>query len=488
LGRFNTVFKKCIEENKINRNQFAKTSGVSREYLYKLTNRDIPTEETFQKVYNALPVSPTEKEELLKAYKISKDGEFLYNQRIQIKKLIDKMCAIQEHTANTPTQSRMSYDIQQNDKDIEVINGELPVNHTIDSILTQAVCCENPCVRFVMPYDYNFFFDNLYLKYTNNPDLKVECLFEFSKNTDIIKKKHNINLDIIQTLMPFIMTASGNFSAFYQYSLYPAKYVTTAPMPYFMITPNSVIAITADLQGAIILKNLDVIQFYNKLFDDMNHKGKPLIEQIATLKDSIEFYAQTAIKEISGISGFGSHPCISIYYDKEILNTHIPLEVPNREQVVEMTMTVCNGMRGYAKLGNNSAFFTLDGFESFVREGIIETIAEGFFNAFTPPKRAEIIKKMIKDTESGKMNYRVINTSNLKVPACFYADVFTDSHMNLVMGSPTNGGVISTIKIDEPSIVEAFRDFLVNSINTDFLYSKDDTLRVLNKALEEIGY
>jgi transcriptional regulator with XRE-family HTH domain len=477
---FGEVLKKCIDKNGISIYKLSQSSGVGRTYIHKIISQgSVPSEENFNKLLTALAVSPFEKDELVTAYKISKDGEFLYNQRIQVKRLIDKMCAVQEF--NAP----LKVDIQASErteaiKEIEVISGEFSVNHAINSVLSH----ENSLVRFIMPHDFNFFYDNLFLKFCENPALNIECVFEFTKMGNLISENNNINLEIIETLTPFIMKASGNFSAYYLYSLFPAKYASTATTPYLLITTNQVVLVATDLQSAVVFGNADLIAYYSQLFTDMKQKGQALITRIESLTESIAFYKDLSNAE--GVSGFGSHPCISIYYDREATKTHLPPDLPNREQMIDMLLIIYEGFQKLTESGHISSYFTYEGFDLFCRKGIIETITERFFRAYTPPERAEVIRKMLTDTENDKMIYRVVNTSNMKIPACFYADIFNGSHMNLIIGTPDSDGEISTLKIAESSIVEAFHDFLVNAVNTEFVYSKSDTLKVLREALKTL--
>jgi transcriptional regulator with XRE-family HTH domain len=490
LFSFGEVLRKCIDKNDIKIYQLAQKSGIERTSIQKIMSRgSIPSEENFQSLINALSISSFEKDELLTAYKISKDGEFLYNQRIQVKRLIDRMCEVQQLSTPMKNNFQIKEKADESRRETEVINGELSVNHALESLLSrEADFYKNPCVRFIMPHDYNFFYDNLFLKYCKNPALKIECLFEFSKKNEIVKEKRNSNLDVIGALMPFIMKAGGSFTAYYLYSAFPVKYVPTVATPYFLITHDCVTAFTIDLQTAIIFRNAEIIECYNKIFDDMKHKAQPLIGYVESLEDSIMFYGDIEKSGATGISGFGSHPCVAVYYNKEVLEAHIPHGLPSREQMIEVITMLGSGLRKLADKGNTPSFFTLDGFNLFVNKGVIETIMEGFFRTCTPPERAEVIKKMITDTENDSILYRAINTSNIKVPSCFYTDVFPNSHMNIVIGSPVDGKTadISTIKIGESSIVAAFHDFLVNSVDSDLVYSKADTLKVLREALETL--
>jgi hypothetical protein len=365
----------------------------------------------------------------------------------------------------------------------EVIQGGLAVNRLMDEILRQEARESEPCVFFNLPHEYAFFFDSLYLRLCQNPAMMAECLFEFSKNNEVVVAKHNANLDIIDTLLPFIMRGGG-FNATYVYSLYPAKYASAIPTPYFVGTSNCAVTLASNLQSAVVIRNAEVTRHYRRMFDSLKDKGQPLLGYAYSMEEAVGYYTQNTNADSCVLSGFGSHPCIAVYYDRETLDALMPPELPDRNRLLDMSEAFCHRANRLLSNGSNLSFFTLDGFDVFVREGRIETI--GFMRAYSPEARAATIRKMIADTEKDLIQYRVINTSNIKIPARFYADVFNGSCVNLVMGGLGGQSRINTVNIYEPGVVEAFHDFLLKMIGTDMVYSKADTLREFHAALETL--
>ena len=486
MSLFGEKLQKIIENNEINVYRLTQQAGIERTMIHKIiSNTRIPDAEYVRRLIAALPVSPFEQEELQTAYNISKDGELLYNQRGQVKRLIEKMYDLQKlYPAIETAAPRVEENADR--PEIEVIRGELSLNRLVDDVLRREALEPNPYVFLTIPHEYTFFFDSLFLHSCKNPALKVECLFEFSKNADIAREKYNANLDIIDTLLPFIMHGGSNFTAYYVYSVYPAKYTATIPMPYFVGTSGCVVAIAADLQSAIVYRNAGVTNQYRQAFDNLKGKGQPLIGSLASMEDIAKWYAENADKDSTTLSGFGSHPCIAMYYDRVTLNALMLPDLPNRDVLLNVLETVYHGTNRMLRNGNNPSYFTLEGFDVFVREGRIETISEAFLRPYTPAARAGVIRKMIADTESGLMLYRVINTAKIRTPSKFYADVFSGSHINFAMGGPDSQKRISTVHICETGVTEAFHDFLLNAINTDMLYSKADTLREFYTALDKL--
>ena len=81
---FGQKFKSCVDNNKINAYQLAKKLGIERTTMQKIKSEGrLPNVEYVQKLINAMPISPYERDELWTAYTISKDGEMNYNQKNQ---------------------------------------------------------------------------------------------------------------------------------------------------------------------------------------------------------------------------------------------------------------------------------------------------------------------------------------------------------------------------------------------------------------------
>lgn len=478
MTSFGETLKRCIKDNNINVYQLAKKSGVTRTYIYKFSSKDsIPNEELFEKLIAALPVSPFEKDELRMAYLISKDGEFLYNQREQVKRLIERMHDIQAfrqweniHVSQVPAAK---------DEAIEVMYGELSVNGLIEDMLTREMQNESPFIRFIMPHGHNIFYEMLLQKHIRLP-FKTECIFEFSKLAEIGKARRNTNLDVIETLLPFTLSAENGFQAYYVYSFSPIKVTATLPMPYFMVASGRVATFTADMQTAVLLNSEQAAKCYGGIFDNMKEKSNPLTKRITSFEEIVQYYVNCVEKEVTGMSGFGSHPCIALYYDTETLEARISAEVSNREQLIKSMEIVPQFMQSLTKNGIPS-YFTLNGLDVFVKEGIIQTLRA--FREYSVQERINTLQKMITDTENDAMLFRIINTSKLRIPDSFYMDVFSGSHINIVKAFDTG---LSTVNISEESVVEAFHDFLNSTAAAEIAYSKNDTLQTLHSALETL--
>jgi len=479
---FGKKLKSYIVNNEINVYKLAQKSGIERTAIYKIISMGrIPDIEYVQKLINAMSISPYEKEELWTAYNISKYGEFIYNQRLQVKNLIERMNTAFETTFPAIPPPDHLFPAQ----DTRVIHGELAVNKIVDDILTHEIYAENPQVYFFMPHDHEFFFESLFFKYRCNNALKIECLFEFSKSADISLEQRNDNLDVIGTLLPFIMRSHGNFDAYYLYSSSPLHDRTALPMPYYLITSQYIVTLTAHMQTAVLHTNPVVIDCYKKIFIEAKAKSNPLITNITSLAETIRYYSANTNVKSAGISGFGSHPCIAGFFDNEIIKKHLAIELPHRDMIVDTVKDIYAHMAETMSNGKSASYFTMEGFNIFVEQGYIETLSEQFFSPFSPEERAYMLNRMISAIESETIIYRLINTSKLKIPKCFYVDVFNGSHMNIVVGDRT-GGEVNTVNISEENVVEAFHDFLISMAETDIVYSKKDMLQTLHNALTQL--
>jgi len=484
MSFFGETLKSHIENNDVNIYKLARKSGIERTAIHKIMSAGrMPDVEYVQKLINAMQASPYERDELWAAYNISKDGELLYNQRLKVKSLIDRMNAafeIPDFVSAPPLDV-----LPQSKAAVQVTHGGLAVNNMLDDVLTREVYADNPQVYFFMPYDYEFFFDNLFIKYHWNNEFKIKCLFEFSKSGNIHLKQRNENLDVIGMLLPFIMRSHGNFDAYYFYSSSPLRDRSVLPMPYYLLTSQCAVTMNAEMQTAILYYDSAVTECYKQIFNNAKTKANPLVSNITSMLETVNYYGSKTGVTCNGISGFGSHPCITHFLDKDMINAHLSAELPNRDMLVDMTTAVYQHMHETSNNGISTSYFTIEGLNIFVERGLIETLSDRIFLPFTIDERKNILKRMIIAVETDSPIYRLINTSKMKTPKCFYVDVFSGSHMNIVVGERT-GGEVNTVNISEESIVESFHDFLINAMGTDVVYSKEDTLHTLHNSLNKL--
>lgn len=480
---FGEMLKSYIDKNKVNIYKLAQKSGIERTTIHKIISSGrIPDEKYVQKLLDAMQLSPYEKDGLLTAYNISKDGEFVYNRRLHVKNLLDRM-----GEAFDPAESDSAplQDDFPGESSATAAYGVLAVTNMIDKILSRENYEKDPKVWFFMPHDCNFFFDNLFFKYRKNKNLKIKCLFEFSKNADIGVNLRDTNLDVIGTLLPFIICSHGNFDAYYFYSSSPLRDRTILPMPYYLLTSRCILTMTADLQTSVLHSDPVMINCYKKIFAEAKEKSNPLVSNITSVIDTINYYNSKTGVISRGMSGYGSHPCVAVYFDRNIIDAHLVKELKNRDTLVNISEAVYKHMRETVKSGLTTSYFTVEGLNNFTENGIIETFSDRVFLPFSPGERSRMFKCMIDSTESGEIIYRLINTSKLKPPKCFYIDVFDGSHMNIVAGDRV-GGEVNTVNISEEGVVSAFRDFLINSAVTDVVYSKEETLEILREYMGKL--
>ena len=283
---------------------------------------------------------------------------------------------------------------------VRVARGEFNVNNMIDDVLNRELYAESPRACFFMPHDYGYFYDVLFSKYRHSGAFLIKCLFEFSKSEDMVVRQRNENLDVIKTLLPFIMRSRGGFEAYYFYSSSPLRERSIFPMPYYLITSQYALTITADIQTAILHFDPAVRDCYSQIFADAKTKARPLIFNITSMLETVNYYGSKTGVVCNGISGFGSHPCISYFLDRDIINGHMSAELPQRDMIVDMTASVYDHMNNTANNGISASYFTLEGLNIFVGRGLIETLSDRIFLPFSTEERKNILSLMISATEN----------------------------------------------------------------------------------------
>jgi len=93
------------------------------------------------------------------------------------------------------------------------------------------------------------------------------------------------------------------------------------------------------------------------------------------------------------------------------------------------------------------------------------------------------LKSLRKDVANDRNNSRVVNISEISVSPNTTVQIYINSSMLFSIVSETG---MRLCLINEPSIHEAFRDFFYSLHNTEWVYTKQETLEILDKYIEKI--
>lgn len=473
--------KSIIQENNINIYQLAKRAGIERTTIHKVINSNrIPSREYFNRLMDSMPLTANERSELIHCFEISTIGEFRYMQRRQVKNLIEHVSELASFLLPRELQVETARGAQSPAEEYLAVYGEFAVNNLLEGIVNEAFMHQDPMINFFMPADYTFFFDSLFMRYAKNCVVNIKCILEFQKTTGKTERR-NANLDALHTLLPFLALPREGFDAYYVYSAHPVQSISILAMPFFVITNNAVLTLSPDLRTAIAQRNQIVASGYMHSFRNILSQTRPLMTRY-TIFDILSHYRDTYMNNKATVkSSIEPHPCVGSNVTAEFIESHLKEDVPDREALVNSTTQYFQTLASVDE--KKISLFTKEGFESFQDQGLIPYLPMRYSRGFSEMERAEMIRRLLRDIDEGRTEARLINQAKFRVPTFATLTVAGETGLNVTIGSPDNSNIIY---IDEISIVDAFDDFMQNILVTDLVYTKEETLAVLENALEKL--
>lgn len=477
MSKFSEKLKLIIEESGIKIYQLAKNSELDRTTIQRsITGERFPSLNFVEKLIDYLRLSPIEREELFELYSINKIGEKVYAGRKFIKEMIELIATthiVKENKSYSKKTLTFSGKIN---ADNEVCTGQYIVNNIIRNVLEDEVLNNpSPEINICAPFSYSFLFDLLYQLYLGqNGNVTIKNIIKLNKNPHTFQNS-NYNLEILSHVMPFAFSAGNGYQPYYYYDNFDEHNDIALFMPYYIITSNHLLTISADFKTAIFYNNESIVNTYKENFKIAITKSKPLITQHFSCDDMLLAYLAS-----SKNSGVASHiiepqPCFAWYYTEALINSHLRPELENRELILDLLYDLYGKYRAFKS--RPMSIFSIEGLSYFAKTGILADLPTQFAIPFTIEERIILLTKLRNDIANSDYLVFASNSSKFIIPSSTI-QLYTTKGLDFFVAN--NNGVISSSYIEEQSITEAFYDFFESLPSSGLIYNKEETIKIID--------
>jgi transcriptional regulator with XRE-family HTH domain len=480
---FGDILKKYINESGFNIYQFSKATGINRVSLQRyITNKRFPSPDVFDVILKKLQLQFIEKEEFKKNYEIHNIGKPLYFQRLFIKNLIENF-------------SKLNIDKSNEYPDFIIDFSKIPEN-SIFNIYTKPDIFNILFLEFkrtlqtkkkvslslFLPSELSSEYLNYMLTAvpaTPKQEINITQIFSITKQSINSHETQNYNLKMLGACLPFCFSSQFFYQAYFYYGSYDEKTTIGLLFPYYVIFNDTVMILSSDLETAILCKSQLFVNSYKTEF--YNHLIKCQIF-VQTAGNYNDYYMQFLTKADYGEQEywFKHQPCILSVANLELLNAFLCKDIDNREYILNLIKKRIN------KLPNSSEnlyhFFTEKGLIEFIETGISTDLPPINTRIIPIPLRLSLIKKLKDVCKSDQQLLRIINHKNLKAPDCYFIQL-ANNQVNII--NYTNSWKI--LSISETGIYYAFLDFISYLPTSQYVYSKDETLAILDKHISTLN-
>lgn len=483
MSKFSEKLKLLVEESGINVYQLAKNAELDRTTIQRaMTGERLPGLNFVEKLSDYLRLSYTERTELFDFYSISKIGEKVYEGRKYIKEMIECIATIHAFEGNRSNGHKNVSLIGNINNDNSVFTGQYIVNNIIREVLENEVLNNSsPEISVSAPFSYSFLFDLLHQLYLGvNGKITIKNIIRLIKNPHA-SQNSNYNLEILSHVMPFAFSAGNGYQPYYYYENFDVYNDIALFMPYYIITSKYLITISADFNTAILYNKESILNTYKENFKIAITKSKPLIAQHFSCNDMLLAYLES-----NKNSGVISHviepqPCFAWYYTDDLIRCHLKQELENRDMLLDLLYDL------YGKYRNNKvkpmSIFSIEGLNSFAVTGILSDLPTQFAIPFTIEERIMLLNKLRNDIAKTDYQVYAANPSKFIIPLCSIQLYNTNG---LDFFSSNNNGAICSSYFEEKSIADAFYDFFESLPDSDLVYDKEETIKIIDSFIERL--
>lgn len=355
-----------------------------------------------------------------------------------------------------------------------IVEGKNNVNFLIQSVFEREIRQNDAEVEMNIPADMPFFNEYLfYLFKRQKARVRITQIIAIRRN----KTEKSLNLHSIECfadILLFCMISDRQYYPYYYYDTSVAS-LYTDPFPYFVVTGDRVLCLSADGDRALLLKGVEYARFYRKHFHALKKQCHTLVNYSEGLFSSLEEYSR--VYDMENVYMCTHQPCFVCKYGDDDIRRKIRKDFPYCEETTQACVSWLSRLRN---VGMYHSVFNQEGLISFMEEGRIDDFPE-IVEKITLEERLELLKHLIDSVESERRT----------VVRMFNEKLFTyPSFITLITSLKTGVGIFTTsrfkyggspicLHVHEPDVSEAFYDFMLNLPASEITCSKEETLACL---------
>lgn len=477
MSIFAKKLKTYIEQSGMTIYMVAQSSGVNRTLIHRMANGTrIPTQkETVSFIAKAMLLSPTDTNDLLEAYEMSKRGESAYRQLQLVKQLLIN-CARPSFLklGVTPPRNFCSFNEcnLQIDASPQLIMQRSQINQLICILLDMELKKTNGHVCLISQPDYTYLYDTLASMTNIAPTAKIQNIICFDRSNE---SEDCYNLRCLEKLIPTLL-ANKSFEALCYYDHVSTLFNEWSLLPYMLLTSDYALCFSEDANQAILYNDPKIIHFMQHHFNKKLSCTNPICQSINT---SLNTYWQSLLSTMAteppNVYTLLYQPCLVPFISLEIMTKHVNPEICTPEILQNMATHIANIRHPSAMI--HSAF-TLDGLELFMQTGRLTEVPTQFYQPLDMKSRRQVLHNMLEAVKSGNLVPRIIDTTRFDMPISLSVDALSQNKIIIYLNHDDDNAF--SLVINEPSLLHAFYEFLVYMQTSRLVFSEEETLAMLH--------
>jgi len=486
MESFGELLKKHMLASGLNILQYAKLTGVDRNNIQRyLNNKRTPSAKTFHLLLQHLQLRTFDKEELETAYAVNLVGADIYYQRLYIKELLENFSVIYENERRNQSYDYSGSHIMSpgTDGQIHSIQGRNNILHIFQSELNRTVDSHTkPVLSIFLPPEPGLEYLNHVLTSVANPGkrtLQITQILYLVKSTSDILETQNHNLKILATSLSLSFSTQFLYDAYFYYDNFISNTNEGLLYPYHAIFNDSLLLFSQDFESAVLCKEPQLFHIYSRQFQSQLNKCRCFSRTSSRLSDLL-----LAVLENQSATQYECwleySPCILSVGNAELARTLLRDDLEHREAFLAQVIARIEQVQTLSEVPYH--FFSEQGLIDFLDTGTCLEFPLSYVKVIPMEYRLIFLEKLLEVCVNDKQLLRIINPDTLKL-SDYLSISLTDSTVNVY--NFINDSEWNMITIPETGVYHAFLDFILHLPESRYLYSKKETIAILEKYINE---
>lgn len=311
-------------------------------------------------------------------------------------------------------------------------------------------------------------------------DLNIVFMLDFINNNNGSNQIYN--LKVMKEIIPLALSDNGNYSFYYTYvdSIINSSYLT--PYPYFIALSESVIWINANFDEILVVNDKDIAYNIISLCKNKISNYKNLTDK----KSDVNNLVSTLVAnqgEITTHYCIEYEPCFSMHFTREMINAVVPEDLPMREELIKILYLREEQLK---KIKKSIQIFNLNCLMEFAKTGVIQEFPKGYSRPCNKEERLYILESLKAFANSKNHIIRAINSSNLFISDCLSLIIQDEAYVQFTIWNDVKMN-LGFLSLTEPSICRYFYNFINDLVDSNYLLSKDITIKYIQEAINYLN-
>lgn len=286
MSKFSEHLEQCIIDSGMTENQLAKVSGFTRSYIALMKNgiRVSPDAGKMMKLIDILNLPPYEYDEIWSEYIRARMGDSVYEKNQAVIDFLEGF----NNSSNISIRSSHRHEIP----DIKTVNNRMDLEHLIKAVMEQEALDPKGVIRIIMQPDAPVLGSIMPEICKNYKHLRIDHIICLDHPPGGGYQKDELyNIRMLKFLIPVIIFSNNeNYRIYHYYDQVASHFSSASLLPCMVLTNHYVINMNASMNKGVIIKDKEIIEFYDKLFRELKQGCRILLKWIEDKENFCGFF------------------------------------------------------------------------------------------------------------------------------------------------------------------------------------------------------